>query len=192
MGAKTRTPTLASKTSAAADPKSTAQTQASNTSSILKSAFIPSHFQLSLFASVIQSFDSQLIRLHHTSGRLQCEHTLEPGVAVTCLTWGYYGTPGFQPAQKENSRKRKRSSQANGTDATDKPGDVVLAFGTNSSDIWFYSPSEAKVVKTLQGGHSSGVRDFKFINEGRTNSAWSVGGDGQLALWDTWKGRVIK
>ena len=150
-------------------------TASSQKSSILKSAFSPSLFQLHLFASVIQGFESQQLRVHDTkTGRLRCTHNAESSTNITCLDWGYYGAT----QQEKTQKKRKRNSQQD-NDA----GSAVLAYGTDRSEICIFSPAEAKIVGKLSGAHERGVRDFKFSNADFSES-WSLGGDGKLVQWD--------
>ncbi|KAJ5264360.1 hypothetical protein N7505_008281 [Penicillium chrysogenum] len=168
MGKKTTRPST-KVVSAAASPAS-GMTYAGSKSSILRAAFSPSEYQLALFASVIQGLDGQHIRIHDTqTGRLQCEHALGP---------------------KET--KRKRGSDVNGAvDGLDQ-GDIVVAFGTNTSDIRMYSPSEDKVIGTLTGAHEKGIKDFKFTADRPAEEAWSIGGDNKLVQWDLRTGQSTK
>ncbi|KAI4278257.1 MAG: hypothetical protein LQ337_001138 [Flavoplaca oasis] len=190
-GKKSRNPT--SKISAAAAPATSAITQSTGKSSILRSSFAPSSFQLALFASVIQAFDSQQIRFHDTNtGRLRCEHAIAPKATFNCLDWGYYGEDYHERQLKESKRKRKRTEQVNGTTDEVHTEDVVLAFGTSESEIHLFSPNSAKTVGILKDVHSRGIRDFKFVDAGKGLSAWSIGGDGKLVQWDLRKGKSIK
>lgn len=189
MGKKaTRAP--ASKASSAASPALSGQTYAGNKSSILRAAFAPSEFQLTLFASVIQGLDAQHLRIHETNtGRLQCEHVLGPKETVTSLDWGYY--PGRQKDQ-QSKKKRKRPSDVNGAGEGSDQGDVVVAFGTSSSDVRLYSPAEDKVVASLAGGHERGIKDFKFTAGPSAQDGWSIGGDDKLVLWDLRNGQSLR
>src|ERR1700742_694869 len=120
-------------------------------SSLLKSAFAPSQFQLHLFASVIQSFDSHQLRIHDTTtGRLRSQH--ESKSKITCLDWGYYG-PALRERQQSN-KKRKRDENNN--------DGAVVAYGADTSEITMFSPDEGRIVGTLTGGHERGINDFKF------------------------------
>ena len=78
----------------------------------------------------------------------------------------------------------------NGSDAKSK--DVVLAFGTSDSEINMYSIASAKVVQTLRGGHTHGIKAFKFAPEGKDQQGWSIGGDGKLIQWDLPKGTSLR
>ncbi|KAK5233292.1 Small subunit (SSU) processome component [Exophiala xenobiotica] len=149
----------------------------SQKSSVLKSSFAPSQLQLRLFASVIQSFDSQQLRIHDTTtGRLRCQHETRPGSRVTCLDWGYYG-------QKQN-KKRKRGQ--------DKAEGAVVAYGTSTAEICMFSPAEGKVVGTLSGGHERAVTDFKFSPSTEYREGWSIGEDQKLIQWDLSKNQAIR
>ncbi|PYI22527.1 NUC189-domain-containing protein [Aspergillus violaceofuscus CBS 115571] len=171
----------ASKTSTAASPAVTGSTQIGNQSSILKASFAPSEYQLTLFASVIQGLGAQHLRIHDTNtGRLQCEHVLGPKEIVTSLDWGYFA--GRQKDKDQSKKKRKRNSDINGG-AFDQ-GDVVVAFGTNTSEIRMYSPVDDKIVGTLVGGHDKGIKDFKFTISRPGQEGWSIGGDSKLVQWD--------
>lgn len=177
----------ASKVSSAASFAVADSTNTGNKSSILKAAFAPSDYQLALFASVIQGLEGQNLRIHETNtGRLQCEHILGPKEHVTSLDWGHYGG-----RREQAKKKRKRPSDVNGpADGLDQ-SDVVVAFGTNTSDIRMYSPAEDKIAGTLTGGHTGGVRDFKFTAD-RPQEAWSIGEDNKLVQWDLTTGKSTR
>jgi U3 small nucleolar RNA-associated protein 5 len=169
---------------------STSAAPKSASSSILRSAFSPSRFQLSLFASVIQGLESEQLRLHDTvSGALKHEHVVPRGSHITCLDWGFYGS-AYRIGDEHPSKKRKKTNElANGVsdNATE-----VIAFGTSTSDIHFYSPSASRIVTTLVGGQLQGIVDFKFVNSGVDSDAWSLSGDGQLIQWNTKKASKLK
>ncbi|KAJ5101643.1 Small-subunit processome Utp12 [Penicillium alfredii] len=188
MGKKTTS--RPSKAPTAASPAS-ALTQSGSKSSVLRAAFSPSEYQLALFASVIQGLDAQHIRIHETTtGRLQCEHALGPKETVTSLDWGYYG--GASKNRDQSKKKRKRGSDVNGAvDGLDQ-GDVVVAFGTSTSEIRMYSPAEDKVVGTLSGVHEKGIKDFKFTADRPAQEAWSIGGDNKIVQWDLRSGQSIR
>ncbi|RMZ82483.1 hypothetical protein DV737_g2026, partial [Chaetothyriales sp. CBS 132003] len=140
------------------------------TSSILKACFAPSRFQLRLFASVIQGFESQQLRIHDTStGRLRCQHHIKPSTSVTCLDWGQSNASRAQ----EGPRKKKPTTGE----------DVVVGYGTSDAEIVLFSPAAAAAVGSLVGGHERGIRDFKFSPHQR-DDAWSLGGDGKLVQWN--------
>lgn len=160
-----------------------AQTAGTGKSSILKSSFAPSRLQLRLFASVIQSFESQQLRVHDfTTGRLRQQHSVPTGNEITCLEWGRYGQ-SLREQGTPNKKKRKRTQDAQ--------QDAVVAYGTSISEICMYSPAEDKVIGTLKGGHKRGIRDFRFVPEDNLQ-AWSVGGDDKLAQWDLRNDQVIR
>ena len=155
------------KSQPASTPKSTSTKTTAQKSSILKSSFAPSRFQLRLFASVIQSFDSQQLRIHDTTtGRLRSQHTAKPGCRITCLDWGHARSPQ-KGGQKPKSRKKD---------------DIMLAYGTSTSDVCLFSPTEGRVLAELSGQHERGVLDLKFAED--TNDLWSIGGDGKLVQWN--------
>ena len=158
-------------------------------SSILHAAFVPSFFQLSLFASVVPALDADRLRVHDiVSGALRCEHTPQR-TKITCLDWGYHGA---RPQHADASRKKRRKLvQANGAGSSTH-GDVVVALGTNRSEVELYSPAEAKVVGTLKGAHARGIVNFKFQDYGKSGRAWSLGGDEKLVEWDVMKRTIIR
>ncbi|BCS20641.1 small subunit (SSU) processome component [Aspergillus puulaauensis] len=177
----------ASKTSSAAAFAVADATNTGNKSSMLKASFAPSDYQLALFASVIHGLEGQNLRIHDTNtGRLQCEHVLGPKELVTSLDWGHHAG-----RRDQSKKKRKRPSDVNGAaDGLDQ-SDVVVAFGTNTSDIRMYSPAEDKIVGTLAGGHTGGIRDFKFTAD-RPQEGWSIGGDNKLVQWDLATGQTTR
>ncbi|KAL9603134.1 MAG: hypothetical protein Q9219_001337 [cf. Caloplaca sp. 3 TL-2023] len=183
MGSGKKSHISTAKVSAAAAPAASAATQSASKSSILRSSFAPSHFQLTLFASVIQGFDSQHLRIHDTvTGRLRCEHVLATKATISCLDWGYHGEKYWEWHGNASTKKRKRIEQVNGI--ADDVQDVILAFGTSDSDVHLYSPAAAKVVGLLKDVQTKGIRDFKFVDAGRRPEGWSIGGDGKLADHD--------
>ncbi|KAL9109328.1 MAG: hypothetical protein Q9187_008184, partial [Circinaria calcarea] len=183
----------ASYVSSAAAPATSLSTRNSNSnkSSILRSAFAPTRFQLSLFASVIYGLDSQHLRIHDTNtGRKKCEHALGTRASISCLDWGHYSTKDRSFLDQPSKKKRKRSENINGYESIQS--DVVLAFGTSESEIHMFSPNEAKIVGTLKGAHTQGIRDFRFAGKEDSREGWSLGGDGVLVQWDLWKGTSIR
>ncbi len=179
--------------SSAADPAVSSTTSTRSKSSILKSSFAPSHFQLSLFASVIQGLDSQHLRIHDTTTtRLRCEHAIASKATITCLDWGYFGKDLRDKLHREQNKKRKRSGQINGDISVGTSRNIALGFGTSDSEIHIFSPFEAKVVSVLRDGHTHGIRDFKFADHGLLGNAWSIGGDGKLLHWDVNGGHLLR
>lgn len=194
MGNTKKSRSSASHISSATAPASSSTTQIGGKSSILRSLFCPSQFQLSLFASVIQGLDSQHLRIHDTvTGRLRfSEYAAAPKATINCLDWGYYGENKRDRHRQESKKKRKRSGQANGTRSEEPAGDVVVAFGTSESKVHMYSVTEGKIVGVLESEHTQGIRDFKFTNAGTSGEGWSVGGDGKVIRWDLRKGKVLR
>lgn len=167
---------MSKKTSRGAASTASSATKKSQKSSISKSAFSPPHLQVSLFASVVQGFESQHLRIHDTStGRLRCEHAAAARTRVTSLAWGYYGT-SYRDSQQESSKKKRKRDQ-------DAGGNVVVAYGLDNSDVCIFSPAEGKIVCVLSGVHEQGIKDFQFVVEDQSQG-WSIGGDGNLVQWD--------
>lgn len=193
MGTAKKPRSTASKLSAAAAPAASSNALSASKSSILRSSFAPSYLQLALFASVIQGFDSQQLRIHDTyTGRLRCEHAIGSKATINCLDWGFYGGKYWDHHQRELKKKRKRTEQVNGFTHTDNAQAVVLAFGTSESEIHLFSPTAAKTVCILKDAHTQGIRDFRFVDAGRLSEGWSIGGDGMLVRWDLQKGISTK
>lgn len=181
-----------SRISSAASPAVSAATQTVQKSSVLRSAFSPSKFQLALFASVIQGLDSQHLRIHDiNSGRLQCEHAINSKANINSLDWGYY-SKAREHHSPQSKRKRKRQQDVNGLTEEEDGQAFVVAFGTSESNVQMYCPAEDKIVGTLSGGHDRGVRDFKFTDQKPTVDGWSIGGDGKLVQWDLRNGRSLR
>ncbi len=191
--------TTVSKVSSSAAPATASSTQSATSSSILRSAFSPSTYQLSLFASVIQGLDSQHLRIHDTdTGRLRCEHPVASKAAISCLDWGYYPSKHQDSHEQSSKKKRKRNEPANGLNGQVDNSDICVAFGTSGSDssIRMFSPVEARIVGELKGVHTEhtrGVRDFKFTSSRASAEGWSLGnGDGKLVQWDLQKGSRLR
>ena len=110
---------------------------------------------------------------------------------MNSLNWGYYGQSDDDRHHAERRRKRKRAESNFGYDPNEMSGEVALAFGTSDSQIQFLS-LDGKIIGTLQGAHTLGVRDFKFEDLGKSGKGWSVGGDGKIMQWDLHEGKCIK
>lgn len=193
MGGGKKPRSSTSNVSAARAPAISATNTSTTKSSILRSSFAPSYFQLALFASVIQGFDSQQLRIHDTTtGRLRCEHAIATKATINCLDWGFYGEGYREPHLSKPVKKRKRKDHVNGIESIDNAQNVVLAFGTSDSEIHLYSPTTAKFVGSLRDVHTQGIRDFRFVDAGKRPEGWSVGGDGKLVHWDLRTGKSIK
>ena len=189
MGNKKAPKIVTSNISAATNPAASSTAHIPNNSSILKSSFAPSRFVAPLFASVIQGLESQHLRIHDTTtGRLRCEHAIASRVSITSLDWGYYGGSSADYQDQEPKKKRKRSTQLNGVSSSQN---IVLAIGTSASEVQIYSPAESKILGILKDIHSGGIRDFKFVNDGRESKAYSAGGDGKLVQWDLKQGTAV-
>ena len=184
---------VASNISSTANPTASSTVNSDSKSAILKSSFCPSRFQLSFFASIIQGFDSQHLRIHDTTtGRLRCEHTISPRATVTCLDWGYYGENHSDRHHQESNKKRKRSVLVNGSTPKERSRDVAVAFGTTDSEIQIFSHAEGKIIGSLTGAHTQGIRDFKFASHGLHGEGWSIGGDGRLVQWNLKQGKAVR
>ena len=184
---------VSSNVSSAANPAASAATHTTNQSSILRSSFAPSVFQLSLFASVIRGFDSQHLRIHDTAtGRLRCEHALSSKADITCLDWGFHSHGQQDKHHQQSKKKRKRNEITNGVQSNGGPDNVLVAFGTSDSDVHLYAPLEARIVGRLQVGHQKGIYDFKFAKHGPQAEGWSLGGDGRLIQWDLEKKSIVR
>ena len=152
-------------------------------SSILHCAFTPSHFRQPLFASVVHELDSQHVRVHDTrSRRTLCSISASSTASVTCLDWGRHWSKA-RDEFSEPSRKKRRIYTGLEDQHTLQDG-VAIAYGTNESRIHLVSPTEGKVVVTLDGGHTLGIRDFKFLPADDYQTGWSLGGDGNLVQWN--------
>jgi U3 small nucleolar RNA-associated protein 5 len=179
-----------SKVSSAAAPATSSSTQVANKSAILQSAFSPSSYQLSLFASVIQGLESDLLRIHDTvTGRLKCEHAIGSRARITCLQWGRHVPSGKGTQQNHIQKKRKL---LNGTNGLSDFSDVVVALGTNQSEVHLFSPEQSRVVGLLKDGHSQGILDFKFIEDNSHTTGWSLGGDGKLVQWNLPNATILR
>jgi U3 small nucleolar RNA-associated protein 5 len=123
-----------------------------------------------------------------------CEHAVHPGESITSLDWGYHGNAQQQHSHAKKKRKRSSSGVNGVVVAYDNSAasDVVVAFGTSTSEIRMYSPAEDKVIGCLSGGHERGIKDFKFTAQKHGQEGWSIGGDGKLIQWDLPKGRSIR
>ena len=191
---KSKTPKgVASNISSTANPAASSIVQSGAKSSILKSSFCPSLLQLSLFASIIQGLGSQHLRIHDTTtGRLQCEHAIGSKATVTCLDWGYYGENQPNRQHQESNKKRKRNELVNGNTLNGRARIITIALGMTDSEIQLFSPAEARILGTLKGAHTQGIRDFKFADHGLHSEGWSIGGDGKLVQWGLKTGKVLR
>ena len=191
MVSKKTSKVQASKISSTSAPAASAITKTAQKSSILRSLFSPSQYQLSLFASVIQGLDGQHLRIHEVStGRLRCDHAIASKATINCMDWGHFGENHSDRRHQESNKKRKRNTQPNGSGPDH--GNVVLAFGTSDSEILMFSPHESNIVGTLKGAHTQGIKDFKFADPSIRHQGWSIGGDSKLVQWDLRSGQSLR
>ncbi|KAK6359472.1 Small subunit (SSU) processome component [Orbilia brochopaga] len=199
MAGKSKKQKLSSSNPRAPTKRTTAfaSTSLSTASPILQSAFAPSWSKLSLFTSVLRGLDAQRLRCHDTAtSRLQCEHVFDKNVEITSLSWGSLAEPD-RDAGKKQKKKRKRASDANDAIVADADGNdsdgaqVVIAATSNTGKIFLYSPVQAEIVSTLEGGHVGPVTDFQFAESTKGVRAWSCGGN-KLVEWDVKKGAPIR
>jgi hypothetical protein len=148
---------------------------------LLTSAFSPSRFRLSLFASTILGLDAHRLRIHDFStNKLCCETTLGNGIAINSLTWGTI-SPLVEEEEKKNRKKRKRNK---GEGVSEAPT-VIIAATTNVSSVLLYSPTEGRTLAALEGGHLGEVKQFVFSDgKAQGKRGWSAGADGKLIEWD--------
>ncbi|KAF3911547.1 hypothetical protein ABW20_dc0109624 [Dactylellina cionopaga] len=167
-------------------------TSLSTASPILKSAFAPSWSKLALFSSVLRGLEGQRLRCHDTTtGRLQCEYIFDKNIEVNSISWG-----SLTASEKDRKKKkRKRASDADTAveddDEQHDGAEVVIATTSNIGKIFLYSPVQAEMVNTLEGGHVGPVTDFQFAESGKGVRAWSCGGN-KLVEWDVRKGVSIR
>ena len=88
---------------------------------------------------------------------------------------------GGKEADKKSKKKRKRANEAG---AEESETSVVLALGLSKGSVLLYSPAEAAVVGSLDGGHVGEVTDFRFVDGGKGSRGWSCGTDGKVVEWD--------
>ena len=166
-------------------PAPTSTARAATKSSIFRSLFPDPHLQLSLYASVIQGFDSQHLRIHDTAtGRLLCDHRVGSKAIVNCLDWGCPDKNHRDRRHQGSNRKRKRHGGINGIKTVEPSMDAVVAMGTSQSEISIFSVNQAKIVGTLTGVHTQGIKDFKFVKAGTQFEGWSLDGGGRIIQWD--------
>ena len=153
-------------------------------STVLLSSFSPSSLGQSLFASTILGLDAQRLRIHDTTtGRLRCEYVFEKGSLCNSLAWGSTPAESDDAADKKNKKKkRKRLSDSTG-EATQTESIIVLALGMNKGTVLLFSPTEGKIIGSLEGAHTGEVTAFQF-SETDSNRGWSCGTDGKLVEWD--------
>ncbi|EWC47662.1 hypothetical protein DRE_03282 [Drechslerella stenobrocha 248] len=173
-------------------------TSLSTASPILHSAFCPSWSKLPLFTSVLRGLDAQRLRCHDTAtARLQCEHIFDKNVEITSLSWGSLAEPEKDTGKQKKKRKRASDAAdvvpADDDDSTSNNGSaqVVIAATSNTGKIFLYSPVQAQLVKTLEGGHVGAVTDFQFAESAKGVKAWSCGGN-KLVEWDVKKGVPLR
>ncbi|MCJ1312332.1 Small subunit (SSU) processome component [Agyrium rufum] len=191
MGKKQSGPRAVPKVSSAAAINLSSSSQTSYGSSILRSSFAPSQYQLSLFAAVLQSLDSQHLQVYNANtSKLQCDHSIGPKTSITCLEWGRYPRRGPTKSIEPSRKRRKTASGKNTSNVEDS--DVVIAYGTGGTKLQFYSPAEARIIDTLDLEHEQGIRDFKFAEFEGSLEGWSLGGDGKLKQWNLRKHANIR
>ena len=186
MGKKNASNWTDSKLSAAISLTDSSFPQNIKGTSVLHCAYLPPQYFQPLFASVYHGIGSQHVRVHDIhSKRVLCDHSTSSTTSITCLEWGRHRSNSREEHSEPFRKKRKIYTSLDHPKAQED--EVVVAYGTNESKIYLLSPAEGRVVATLEGAHTFGIKDFKFSPADDCQTGWSLGGDGNLVQWNLQK-----
>ncbi|KAJ2933579.1 hypothetical protein H1R20_g3517, partial [Candolleomyces eurysporus] len=148
-----------------------------------------------LFAYLALTVDKHRLRVYNTaSGQSLADHTLD-NARVSHLSWGSFNfaseaqnAAADNDAQSPSKKKRKKRSSLAATEHQSTIGTEVVILGLSDGSISFFSPSHARVLRTLSHPSSSTPILAVASAEGSNPSAvWSSSEDGTVRCWDLQK-----
>ncbi|KAI8391193.1 WD40-repeat-containing domain protein [Radiomyces spectabilis] len=154
---------------------------AAATAGILFSAF-DDGVSADQFAIVTHGVDRQRLRIFNVrSGTVNNDYASENKEKFTSLTWGrIVHSDLIQNATAKSNKKAKKP-----TSKTIR----VIALGTQSGNILFFSLAHGDIVHSLTGSHTMPVTDFVFNQDG--TRGYSVSHDNYIVEWNLEDGTEI-
>ncbi|RXW16008.1 hypothetical protein EST38_g9846 [Candolleomyces aberdarensis] len=152
-----------------------------------------------LFAYLALTVDKHRLRVYNTaSGQSLADHTLD-NARVSHLSWGSFNfaseaqnAAAENDAQSPSKKKRKKRSSLAATEHQSAIGTEVVILGLSDGSISFFSPSHARVIRTLSHPSSSTPILTVASAEGSNPSAvWSSSEDGTVRCWDLQKNDIL-
>ncbi|KAF9524070.1 WD40-repeat-containing domain protein [Crepidotus variabilis] len=144
------------------------------------------------FALVTLAVDKHRLRVFNSvSGRAVAEHTIQSG-RVGSLIWT---TTNFGKEDEESGKKRKKR-KTDGEAGEEASVEVeVIVFGLSDGMIQFFSPSHAKIVKTLSHSTSTSLILALARTPKTTTSSsllWSSSADSSVHLWNVQNQTILR
>ncbi|CAL1696654.1 unnamed protein product [Somion occarium] len=182
-----------SKKAKAKPPKS--RPAATSATSQLTVEDTPAQFTLSsfspkgdLFAFVSLAVDKHRLRVYDpATSQSIAEYTIDSG-RVTSLDW----TTSDSSSEGEDvhrKKRKRRKSQADGAESSLPPQGVIL--GLSNGQVLLFSPSLAKVVRTLSHPTSSSAIQCISAPSEDGSEVWTSGADGALHLWNLHRSKLV-
>ncbi|KAI0320975.1 WD40-repeat-containing domain protein [Amylostereum chailletii] len=162
-------------------------------SSSTLSTFSPSG---AFFAFLSLAIDKHRIRIYDTTTcQSIAEHTLDSS-RVTALEWAHFDTSSKIHAEADDDgprKKRKKRPSLTTSAATPDLAPEVVLLGLSDGTLLVYSPSHARVLRTLS--HPSSTSPIIALDTSSaispTLTVWSSGTDSSLRLWNVHQGTQL-
>jgi U3 small nucleolar RNA-associated protein 5 len=160
------------------------------------SAFSPS---ADLFAFVSLAVDKHRLRVHDThTGRSISEYIVD-SARVTALSWATFQSPKSSGDGRETEdvaprkKRKKRDSRAPQSVAEPEATPVVV-LGLSTGSVIVFSPSHARIIRTLsKPSSSSSILSVDIYSDipGATLLCLTLGADGLIRTWNAQTGELL-
>jgi U3 small nucleolar RNA-associated protein 5 len=160
------------------------------------SAFSPS---ADLFAFVSLAVDKHRLRVHDThTGRSISEYIVD-SARVTALSWATFQSPKSLGDSRETEdvapRKKRKKRDSNATQSVPEPEAIpVVVLGLSTGSVIVFSPSHARVIRTLSKPSStSSILSADIYSDipSATLLCLTLGADGLIRTWNAQTGELI-
>ncbi|TFY79864.1 hypothetical protein EWM64_g4149 [Hericium alpestre] len=146
-----------------------------------------------LFAYVSLSIDKHRLRIYDTvTGQSISEHVVD-SARVTTLAWTQFdpsegqkfaSVDGDESPKKKRKKRNSLAAQGEAAERSDAPQVVVL--GLSDGSLLLFSPSHARVLRTLSHPSSTAaILSLDFSTSGdNASTIYTSSADGSIRLWD--------
>ena len=160
------------------------------------SAFSPSADQ---FAIVSLAVGKHRLRVHDTNTGRSVSEYIADSAQVTALSWATFQTPKFlgesQESEDSAPRKKRKKRNSRALQPVSEPDAIpVVALGLSTGSIIIFSPSHARVIRTLSHPSStSSVLAFDVHTDapGVASILLTSCADGFIRTWNVQTGELL-
>lgn len=160
------------------------------------SAFSPS---ADLFAFVSLAVDKHRLRVHDThTGRSISEYIVD-SARVTALSWATFQSPkslgdGRETEDVAPRKKRKKRDSRAPQSVPEPEATPVVVLGLSTGSVIVFSPSHARIIRTLSKSSStSSILSADICSDitGATLLCLTLGADGLIRTWNAHTGELL-